>query len=439
MTSGVTSVVLVLNCGSSSVKYALIDPTDGVHHVTGLAERVGQPELRIHLKDASGSRDLTPPADTTHRGVIERVLAELTEWLTEHGMSLTAVGHRVAHGGEVFDASSLIDAPALAEIRRLSELAPLHNPANAIGIEAASDLLPDLPHVAVFDTAFHHSMPAFAYRYAVPYEWYKTQGVRRYGFHGTSHSYVAGQAAALLGRPLESLRLVTAHLGNGCSLAAVRHGQAVDTSMGMTPLEGLVMGTRSGDLDPGVHGHLAAATGATIEQITADLNQRSGLLGLSRLSNDMREVHQAAAAGNDDAQLALEVFDYRLAKHVAAMMPALQGLDALVFTGGIGENSAATRANVVGLLSFLGWQLDPRANEETVGGRAGVITLPPSNPQVPVALVVPTDEELVIATEAARIARAGTAEGAGTAEDAGTDSPGGGRQLDGGMEGSILA
>ncbi len=405
MTGGATSVVLVLNCGSSSVKYALINPADGVHHLTGLAERVGQPELRIHLKDASGSRDLTPPGETTHRGVIERVLAELTEWLAEHGMSLSAVGHRVAHGGDVFHASTLIDAAALAEIRRLSALAPLHNPANATGIVAARELLPSLPHVAVFDTAFHHSMPAYAYRYAVPYEWYKAQGVRRYGFHGTSHAYVARQAAALLGRPLESLRLVTAHLGNGCSLAAVRHGRAVDTSMGMTPLEGLVMGTRSGDLDPGVHGHLAAATGATIEQITADLNQRSGLLGLSRLSNDMREVQQAAAAGNDDAQLALQVFDYRLAKHVAAMMVALQGLDALVFTGGIGENSAATRANVVALLGFLGWQLDPRANDETVRGRGGVITLPPSKPQVPLALVVPTDEELVIATDAARVAQ----------------------------------
>ncbi|HYO86514.1 MAG TPA: acetate kinase [Dermatophilaceae bacterium] len=399
-----SSLVLVLNCGSSSAKFALIDPATARRRVTGLAERVGTTAVSVVVTTDGRSRRLPGVSDPSHRGVICRVMDELTAWLSSQKLFLTAVGHRIAHGGEAFSGPAVLDDAAVEQIRDLGPMAPMHNPAQVMGIQAARELLPQVPHVGVFDTAFHHAIPARASHYAVPREWYRDHGVRRYGFHGTSHSYVSAEAARLLGRNLTTLRLVTAHLGNGCSVTAVRAGRSVDTSMGLTPMEGLVMGTRSGDLDPGVHGYLADRAGLSLAQVTDDLNRRSGLLGLSGVSNDMREVQAAAAAGNPDAALALEVFVYRLAKYVAAFLVPLGGVDAVVFTGGIGENSPPIRAAVIDSLGFLGWRLDEAANTRTVDGVAGVVAVG-DRPGSPVGLVVPTDEELVIATEAFRLAQ----------------------------------
>ena len=303
------------------------------------------------------------------------------------------------HGGERFTASVLIDDEVIAAVRSFSHLAPLHNPANLAGIEAVRAILPDLPQVAVFDTSFHQTMPPRAFRYAVPEEWYTRYGVRRYGFHGISHRFVSGRAAEMLGRPPGELRLVTAHLGNGCSAAAVRDGKSVDNTMGMTPLAGLVMGTRSGDVDPGLHAYLAERAGLSIDEITGALNAESGLLGLSGVSNDMRTVETAAAGGNERARLALEVFAYRLAMAVAALVVGLERLDALVFTGGIGENSPVVRGLVLAQLGFLGLAEDVAANAahgRDTGGR-----ISPAGPVL--ALVVPTDEELLIARDTARV------------------------------------
>ncbi|WP_432558762.1 acetate/propionate family kinase [Granulicoccus sp. GXG6511] len=395
------SAVLVLNCGSSSVKFALYDPESRDRLLNGLAERVGTPGAAITIKFPNAPLTISDLDQTDHHGVLARILDELEDWRAEHDLTITAVGHRLVHGGEEFASSVLLDDEAMAAVERCSPLAPLHNPANIAGVEAARAALPDIPQVGVFDTAFHQTMPPVAYRYAVPTEWYADLGVRRYGFHGTSHRYVSSAAAELLGRPLSELRMVTAHLGNGSSLAAIRDGVSVDTSMGLTPLEGLVMGTRSGDLDPGILGYIADRTGATLAEITNDLNKRSGLLGLSGLSNDMRELIAAVETGNEQAALALDVFCTRLAKYIAALAVPLGGIDTLVFTGGIGENSQPVRARVLEQLAFLGFELDHDANERTVRGLSGPITTADSRA---IALVVPTDEELVIARDAHRLA-----------------------------------
>ncbi|HTA10912.1 MAG TPA: acetate/propionate family kinase, partial [Streptosporangiaceae bacterium] len=284
-------------------------------------------------------------------------------------------------------------------LRSVSHLAPLHNPANLAGIEAVRAVLPELPQVAVFDTAFHQTMPPYAFRYAVPEEWYRNYGVRRYGFHGTSHRFVSERAATMLGRPLRELRLVTAHLGNGCSASAVRDGASVDTTMGLTPLEGLVMGTRSGDVDPGLLGYMAERTGMSVGKLTHALNVDSGLQGMAGVGNDMRTVVAAAADGNERALLALEVFVYRLAKAIAALVVALERLDALVFTGGIGENSAVVRSLVLSRLGFLGLAPDAEANADHGRHTGGRVSL--AGPVV--ALVVPTDEELMIARDTVHV------------------------------------
>ncbi len=414
-----TPAVLVLNCGSSSLKFAVIDPDDGARFATGLAERVGTPDASARASfatridgpsgaDGGSTRvetgdkgDVPLPHGSEHSAVLRAVLDKVAAWARDLGVELVAVGHRVVHGGEEFAASAVLTDEALSSVRACIPLAPLHNPANLAGIEAAQQLLPDVPHVGVFDTAFHQSMPPVAYRYAVPAQWVDDYGVRRYGFHGTSHRYVSARAAQLLDRTDDAdLRVVTAHLGNGCSLAAVRGGLSIDTSMGLTPLEGVVMGTRSGDLDPGVLGYVAERTGADIAAITDDLNRRSGLLGLSGVSNDMRELEAAADQGDAGARLALDVFAYRLAKYVASLTVPLGGLDVLVFTGGIGENSAPVRAATLRHLAHLGLVLDEQANERCVRGVAGVIT---REDQSPLAIVVPTDEELVIARDAAAL------------------------------------
>lgn len=408
----VTTAVLVLNCGSSSLKFAVIDPENGSRMVTGLAERVGTPDVAATIKfvgtdGALGAASaLKLGAENDHRGVLAAVLEAVGSWAKEHSVDLVAVGHRIVHGGEAFAASVVLDDTAMAAVRACIPLAPLHNPANIAGVEAAQHVLPDVPHVGVFDTAFHQTMPSYAYRYAVPTKWATEYGVRRYGFHGTSHRYVAARAAQELGRNADpGLRLITAHLGNGSSLAAVRGGRSLDTSMGLTPLEGLVMGTRSGDVDPGVLGYIHDRTGADVSAITDDLNKRSGLLGLSGISNDMRTLDEAADTGDQQAQLAIEVFAYRLAKYIASLTVPLEGLDAVVFTGGIGENSRTVRIATLGRLRHLGLRLDPHANQRCVGGVGGRITVTDGDPATPVALVVPTDEELLIARDAAALTR----------------------------------
>ena len=392
---------LVLNCGSSSVKAALLGVETGDVRLSGLAERLGSPEARMVLTRNGEKRTVPLPGGDSADGYAGAFAVLLSELAAQGigGADIAAVGHRVVHGGSRFSAPALITPAVLEAIRACVPLAPLHNPANLAGIAAAQAAFPGAAHVAVFDTAFHQSMPPRAYRYAVPDAWYTQHDVRRYGFHGTSHAYVAGEAARLLGRDLNELQLVTAHLGNGCSVASVRFGQSMDTSMGLTPLEGLVMGTRSGDVDPNLHSYLAREAGLSLDDVTAALNGKSGLLGLSGLGSDMRELEAAAADGHAGATLAIQVFVYRLAKQIAAMTVPLTRLDALVFTGGIGENSASVREKTLALLGVLGFASDPEANAKAIRGASGRISAPGSTP----ALVIPTNEELMIAREAARV------------------------------------
>ncbi len=411
--AGSGGLVLVLNSGSSSVKFALLTPDTGERVLGGLAEQVGTPQAVLRIRRYPGDAVSEPILDGSYQAVISRILDRLSDAdrLADAGphahtgaqgagpVRLIGVGHRVVHGGDRFSASTVVDDEVIAAIREFARLAPLHNPANLAGIEAISAIRPELPQVAVFDTAFHQTMPPPAFRYAVPEEWYTRYGVRRYGFHGTSHRFVSGQAAALLKKPPAELRLVTAHLGNGCSAAAVRDGVSVDTTMGLTPMEGLVMGTRSGDVDPGVFGYLASQCGRTSAELTQVLNTQSGLLGLSGVGNDMRAVEAAAARGDERARLALDVFVHRLAKAIAGLVINLERLDALVFTGGIGENSPVVRGLVLGRLGFLGLAEDPEANAghgRSTGGRI-------SRPGPVQALVVPTDEELMIARDTAHL------------------------------------
>jgi acetate kinase len=386
------SHVLVINSGSSSLKFALIEPDSGRVLRKGVAERLGTNEARLR----ADSKDTAPlPPGAGHAEVLKLLLQKLA------GQAISAVGHRVVHGGEYFSESVVLDADSIEKIRACSELAPLHNPENLRGIDAARASLPDVPHVAVFDTAFHQTLPPKAFMYAIPYELYERHKLRRYGFHGTSHRYVATEAARRLEKPLAALELVTAHLGNGCSACAIRAGKSVDTTMGLTPLEGLVMGTRSGDVDPNLHDFLADRAGLSLGEITDLLNRKSGLLGLSGTSNDMRTLLDARERGDARASLAIEVFCYRLAKAVLGLSASLERVDALVFTGGIGEHAAPVRAETLAALRVLGPELDPELNRTHGASSGGRITRPGSRL---LSLVVPTNEELVIAREAARLA-----------------------------------
>jgi acetate kinase len=399
---GSGGLVLVLNSGSSSVKFGLLAPGGGERVMGGIGERLGTSEalLRVQWFPAEAVEERL--LDGTYRAVITRVMDQLAE-AGHGGVRLLGAGHRVVHGGERFAASVRVDDAVISAVRSFSHLAPLHTPANLAGIEAVRAVLPELPQVAVFDTAFHQTMAPHAFRYAVPEEWYLRHGVRRYGFHGTSHRFVSEQAASMLGRPLHELRLVTAHLGNGCSATAVRDGVSVDTTMGLTPLEGLVMGTRSGDVDPGLLGYLAGRTGMNVDELTRALNVDSGLQGLSGVGSDMRTVVAAAADGHEQAKLALEVFVHRLSKAIAGLVVGLGRLDAVVFTGGIGENSAVVRSQVLSRLGFLGLAADVEANADhgrQTGGRISV-----AGPVL--ALVVATDEELLIARDTARVIAGG--------------------------------
>ena len=389
--------ILVLNCGSSSAKFAVIDSDDGHQHISGLAQRLGSPQATLDWKVGEGGKQSKALPGAGHDAALRSVVDLLKTLGLADG--LAGVGHRVVHGGDKFSASMPITAEVVAKIQECIPISPLHNPPNLLGIGIAQELFPKLPQVAVFDTAFHQTMPPRAYVYAVPYGWLENHQVRRYGFHGTSHRFVSQQAIKQLGLPATDNALITAHLGNGCSCTAVRDGKSVDTTMGLTPLEGVVMGTRSGSVDPMIVGHMAKALGKPADKILDALNKESGLLGLSGLSNDMRSLAEAAATGHARAQLAIEVFCYVLAKSLASLVVPLGRLDALIFTGGIGENSTFVRAKVVEQLGFLGLTLDPGANANHGKTQNGRITTG-TRPQ---AMVVPTNEELMIAIDTAEI------------------------------------
>ena len=383
--------ILVINCGSSSIKFALVNETQATFPLHGLAERIGSPEAVLHWQRGDDKQTLEIPG-ADHRAALEQLLPLAQEVA---GGRLDGIGHRVVHGGEHFTGSSLIDEHVLKAIRDSAQLAPLHNPANLVGIEAAIALFPTLPQVSVFDTAFHQTMPEHAFRYAVPEFLYKEHNVRRYGFHGTSHNYVSKRAAEMTGLAVDDSCWLTAHLGNGCSTCAIVNGESRDTSMGLTPLEGLVMGTRSGDVDPNLHSYLNRTLGWSLEQIDRVLNHDSGLKGLSGLSNDMRTLYEARVAGHPGANLAFEVFCYRLAKSLASMACALPKLDGLIFTGGIGENSVAVRSRTLEHLKLFNFQLDEEANARCTRGVGGEIQAA-GRPRV---LVVPTNEERQIALD----------------------------------------
>jgi acetate kinase len=392
--------VLVLNSGSSSIKYQLFQADGWAVLASGSVSRIGEPQSELKGRWARPDGEWEschlgmPVAD--HRDGLERIVARLRESAVLADVAeLRAVGHRVVHGGEVFHRPTLVDDRVVEVIRDMIPLAPLHNPANLAGIEVARGLFPEVPQVAVFDTAFHQSMPPEAYRYALPEDLYREHKVRRYGFHGTSHHYVAKRAAELLGKPLAECNLITLHLGNGASATAIRAGRSVDTSMGLTPLEGLVMGTRCGDIDPAIHFYLARNLGLDNDALDDLLNRRSGLLGLCGV-NDMREIQARARAGDALADLAVGVFCHRLRKYLGAYYAQLGRVDAVVFTGGIGENDARVRASTCADLEGLGIVLDPAANAAGDGGERAVST-PASRVAV---LVIPTNEELEIARRA---------------------------------------
>ncbi len=383
--------ILVINCGSSSIKFALVNEAQATFPLQGLAERLGSPEAVLHWQLGDEKQSLEIPG-AAHLAALEQLLPLAQE---AAGGKIDGIGHRVVHGGEHFTGSCLITDEVLAAIRANAQLAPLHNPANLIGIDAAFALFAELPQVAVFDTAFHQTMPEHAYRYAVPEFLYKEHNVRRYGFHGTSHHFVSKRAAEMTNLPVEDSCWLTAHLGNGCSTCAVVNGESRDTSMGMTPLEGLVMGTRSGDVDPNLHSYLHRTLGWSLEQIDRMLNHDSGLKGLSGLSNDMRTLYEARISGHPGAMLAFEVFCYRLAKSLAGMACALPKLDGLIFTGGMGENSSAVRSRTLEHLKLFNFKLDEQANARCTRGVGGEIQAAGS----PRVLVVPTNEERQIALD----------------------------------------
>ena len=391
--------ILVINSGSSSIKYRLFDMTDKTVLASGLVEQIGEAQSRLihQTRNPQGEMNEIVKTDAVadHRAGFQLIGVALRESgaVTDTG-ELAGIGHRVVHGGEDFKKPTLINKKVIDTIGRLSPLAPLHNPANLLGIEVAMQSAPDVPQVAVFDTAFHQSLPEHAYRYAIPQDLYETHHVRRYGFHGTSHSYVAKQAAKIMNRPLQSLNLITLHLGNGASAAAVRGGKSIDTSMGMTPLEGLIMGTRCGDIDPAIIFYLKRKTGLAREAIESVLNKDSGLKGICGV-NDMREIEKLAREGDFRAQLAIEMVCYRIKKYIGAYFAVLGRLDALVFTAGIGEKSLIVRAGTCQGLTHLGIEVDPEKNNRK--SKEGFeIQTDDSSVRV---LVIPTNEEFEIAEQ----------------------------------------
>lgn len=391
-------MILVINCGSSSVKFAVMAPIEQTMLVSGLAEKLGTDAAEITIK-IGDKKEFYKLGNASH----VEALAQLGKSLRANHIleKISAVGHRIVHGGSYFSDSVLVTEDTVAKIAECSQLAPLHNPAHLIGIEVVTKQLPDMPQVVVFDTAFHQTMPEHAYLYATPRSWERDYHVRRYGFHGTSHRYITQKTAELLGKPQSDLNIISAHLGNGSSVAAIRGGKSVDTSMGFTPLAGLIMGTRTGDIDPAIIPYMSQQLGLDDNAVVDIMNKKSGLLGISELTNDCRELTDAALKGHAGAQLALDMFCYRLATYIAKYMVPLQRLDALVFTGGIGENSAIVREKVLSHLQFLGFKLDAVANDQTFGGKTALITTEGSTR----AMVVNTNEELMIALDTHRLTR----------------------------------
>ena len=387
-TSNLTNPTLVLNCGSSSIKYALISE-DNATRITGLAENLGLDTARIKHTTLNGEKLEIAIAGGRHELALKKILELLEQY------HFIAVGHRVVHGGREYSEAVRVDQHVLEEVKRLKVLAPLHNPANALGIEAVQAIYPEIPQVVVFDTAFHQTMPPVAFRYPLPKVLYDEYKIRRYGFHGTSHAYVSERASEITSAKAPHGWL-TAHLGNGCSATAVYNGESLDTSMGLTPLEGLMMGTRSGDVDPSLHIHLKRQLGMSLEETDKMLNNESGLLGISGLSNDLRTIEQAANEGHQDAKLAIEMFCYRVAKYLASLSCALPDFTGIVFTGGIGENSVTTRTRILEMMPHFGIKVDSTKNASLVGGKEGSFHADDSSIEL---WVVPTDEECRIAQE----------------------------------------
>lgn len=394
--------VLVINCGSSSLKYQVLD-MDGENLLAkGLVERIGMDGSVItHTKIGSDDKWKNEVPMPTHKEAIEQVLNAIVD--PEHGVlhdmsELGAVGHRVVHGGERYANSVLIDEEVLTHLDELSELAPLHNPANILGIRACQKLMPNTPMVAVFDTAFHQTMPAESYIYALPYEYYEKYGVRRYGFHGTSHKYVADRASKIMNVSLDDMKIITCHLGNGASVSAIKRGKCIDTSMGFTPLEGLVMGTRCGDIDPSITTYISEKENLSAEQMNEIMNKKSGVLGISGISSDFRDIEAAAEEGNERAQLALKVFAHKVRAYIGAFIAEMNGLDALVFTAGVGENDISMRDIICNDLGNLGIKLDLVKNK--IRGKEAII----SRDDSPVTIMlIPTNEELMIARDTVEI------------------------------------
>ncbi|MEW8986004.1 MAG: acetate kinase [Bacillus sp. (in: firmicutes)] len=391
--------IIAINAGSSSLKFQLFDmPSE--HVITkGLIERIGLTDGIFNIT-VNGDKIKEVTDIPNHEVAVELLVKKLTELgIIQSLDEIEGVGHRVVHGGEEFNDSVLINEEVLQKIEALSELAPLHNPANITGIKAFANVLPNVPAIAVFDTAFHQTMPESSFLYSLPYAYYENFGIRKYGFHGTSHKYVSERTAELLGRPVENLRLISCHLGNGASIAAIEGGKSIDTSMGFTPLAGVTMGTRSGNIDPALIPYIMEKTGKTADEVLDVLNKESGMLGVSGFSSDLRDIEEEAEKGNDRAELALEVFGNRIHKYIGSYAARMNGVDAIIFTAGIGENSEAIRARVLQGLEFMGVYWDPSLNK--VRGQEAFINYPHSPVKV---LIVPTNEEVMIARDVVRLA-----------------------------------
>ncbi len=395
--------ILVLNCGSSSVKYKLIESDSKEVLAEGGVEKIGLPDSFLKFKRRDGSKEIITVDMPTAKEAVKNVLDILTdpkEGVIKSFDEIQAVGHRVVHGMEKFNKSVLITPEVVEKVKECYPVAPLHNPANVTGIEAVESLMPNVPQVAVFDTAFHQTMPAEAYMYALPYEAYSKYGVRRYGFHGTSHRYVSRRACEFLGLPYEKQRIITCHIGNGASITAIKDGKSIDTSMGLTPTEGLMMGTRVGDVDPGALVYLMEQEGLDAAGLGKLINKQSGVAGVTELSSDMRDIEAAVEAGNERAKLALDMYEYRILKYIGAYTAVLGGVDVIVFTGGVGENQIGTRERICKHLAFLGITFNAEANKSR--GEEIEISGPDSKVHV---VVIPTDEEMMIAEDTANIVK----------------------------------
>ncbi|MCM3734328.1 acetate kinase [Bacillus cytotoxicus] len=396
------SKIIAINAGSSSLKFQLFEMPSETVLTKGLVERIGLDDA-IFTITVNGEKQTEVTNIPDHGVAVNMLLNKLTEnGIVKSLDEISGIGHRVVHGGEKFDDSALIDDKVLAEIDALSELAPLHNPAHVVGIKAFQAVLPNVPSVAVFDTAFHQTMPEESFLYSLPYEYYEKYGVRKYGFHGTSHKYVTERAAELLGRPLESLRLLSCHLGNGASIAAVEGGKSIDTSMGFTPLAGVTMGTRSGNLDPALIPYIMKKTGQSVDEVLNVLNKKSGMLGLSGFSSDLRDIEKAEEEGNHRAEIALKIFIDRIHQYIGSYAARMKGVDAIIFTAGIGENSALIRERVLEGLEFMGVYFDSKRND--IRGEEAFINFPHSPVKV---IIIPTDEEVMIARDVVRLGNIG--------------------------------